>query len=389
MHIAIDAQALSYKIKAGITAYTKSLLTSLASVDSENRYTIYLKSSPYEDLSVRKDNFRIKEVNVPQRRIFGADVFFLYRLHILLPLELIRDRPDIFFSPVGCLPLYCPCKTVATIHDVTPLVSKDFFTTQARISYKLHTSHTIKRADRIITISECTKKDIISFFHADPDKISVVYAAHDPKQYYPRVDLAQRMEIMQRYHINTNYILYVGTLEPRKNIARLIEAFSLVKKWGLGHKLVIAGQKGWLYEMIVGSVQRFGLQNEVIFTGYVNEADVPVLMSNADVFVFPSLYEGFGLPPLEAMACGTPVITSNVASLPEVVGDAAILVNPRDVFEMATAMHRVLSDAAIQLQMRQKGLERAKLFSGEKEAQQILEVFENLVRHSNGDFLNH
>ncbi len=386
MHIAIDAQALNRKLRAGIPEYVLRLLKGLGSIDFENNYSIYLRSSPAEDLNIKQENFQIKNLNFPQRKMLGMDVLFLAWVHMILPTVLTFDTPDLFFSPVGSLPVYCPCKAVATIHDVSPLVSKAFFPAPSRISYKLHTWHTIKRADRIIVVSECTKRDIINLFHADPDKISVIYESYDPNIYNPNIDPAQRTETMQKYGISTNYMLYVGTLEPRKNCLRLIEAFSLLKRDGrFDHRLVIAGQKGWLYNDIYNSVQKLGLRNEVIFTGYVPKRDMRALMGSADLFVFPSLYEGFGLPPLEAMACGTPVITSNVSSLPEVVGDAAILVNPYSVSDIATAMYQVLSNTELQGQMRQRGLERAKLFLLEKEAKQTLEVFENLFKYSKGD----
>jgi glycosyltransferase involved in cell wall biosynthesis len=179
-----------------------------------------------------------------------------------------------------------------------------------------------------------------------------------------------------KYDIKGEYLLYVGTLEPRKNVVRLLQAFHKLKREGhTDYKLVITGAKGWLYQNIFSLISKLELHHQVIFTGWVPEEELPILMSGAQVLVYPSLYEGFGLPPLQAMACGTPVITSNISSMPEVVGDAAILIDPYNIDEIATAIHQVLSDGDLRQRMSQMGIERAKLFSLEKEARQTIEIF--------------
>jgi glycosyltransferase involved in cell wall biosynthesis len=232
----------------------------------------------------------------------------------------------------------------------------------------------------VIVPSQSTKTDVMRLYGVNPEKIAVIYEGYDEEVYKPQDNLAPIEEVKREYNISGKYILYVGTLEPRKNIPRLVEAFHSLKKGEVEHKLVVAGKLGWLYKDIFTTVTKLNLENEVIFTGYIPQKELPILMGGAEVFAYPSLYEGFGLPPLEAMACGTPVIASNTSSLPEVIGDAGILVDPYNSKEIAQAMYRLISDEGLRQQMHQRGLNRAKMFSWEKTAQQTLKVFEIVHR---------
>jgi glycosyltransferase involved in cell wall biosynthesis len=276
------------------------------------------------------------------------------------------------------MPPYCPYSRIVTIYDLTPVVLKGAHRADFRFKFGKEVSHAARRADKIIAISQSTKKDLINLLGAKPEKISVVYPGYDDDIFKPSPDPHKIETALRKYGIIRSYIIYVGILEPKKNILRLVEAFASLKREGkIVHKLVIAGKRAWGDETVFQAVRRNGLEGEVIFTGYVPQEELPLLMSGADVFVFPSLHEGFGIPPLEAMACGTPVIASNASSLPEVVGDAGILVDPYNVDEIAEAIYKVVSDGKLREQMRRKGLERAKLFSWKKAAQQTLQILED------------
>jgi glycosyltransferase involved in cell wall biosynthesis len=225
------------------------------------------------------------------------------------------------------------------------------------------------------------KNDLVHRLGAKPEKIHVIYQGYDDSVFKPETQPQKIQSTMRKFNIPNKYILYVGTWHTNKNIPRLIEAFAFLKKERrLPHKLVIVGKKAFGHEAVTNAVDKFAVHDDVIIAGYVRQEELPLLMHGADVFVFPSLHEGFGIPPLEAMACGTPVITSNASSLPEVVGDAAVLVNPYDINEIAEAIDRVLSDGKLREELRRKGLERAKSFSWHKTAQEILQLFEGFSR---------
>lgn len=218
--------------------------------------------------------------------------------------------------------------------------------------------------------------DIIRYFKIPENKIKVIYLGVD-EDYKPLSETEIR-KVRQKYHLNYPFILYVGSLISHKNIPTLIKAFYKLKKYGLPHKLVITGKRGWKYKNIFEIISKLNLQKDVVFTGYVQREDLPALYNAADLFVYPSLYEGFGLPPLEAMACGTPVITSNTSSLPEVVGNAGIMVDPYDIDGLAKAMYEVLTNEGLRAELRKRGLERAKMFSWKKTAEETLNVYKGI-----------
>jgi glycosyltransferase involved in cell wall biosynthesis len=221
-----------------------------------------------------------------------------------------------------------------------------------------------------------TKCDLIERYGTEPDKITVVYPGYDEATFQPVRDEEVIEAVKARYGIAGDYILFVGTLQPRKNLIRLVKAFADCRSPIADCRLVIAGKKGWLYQEIFRRVEELGLEKKVVFTGYVPEGDLPALLSGAHLFVFPSLYEGFGLPVLEAMACGTPVVCSNASSLPEVAGDAALMVDPLDVEGLATAMERVLSDEELRAELTERGFKQARKFSWERCARETLAVLE-------------
>ena len=261
---------------------------------------------------------------------------------------------------------------IVTCHDIIPLI---FYNNIKKLKFRYAVSG-IKNADKIIADSYNTKQDIISYFKIPDEKIKIIPLAAD-KIFQP-LDEVIISKIKQKYNFDFPLILYVGTLEPRKNIPTLIKAFCKLKKEGLPHILLVTGKKDGKYKKIFEMVKKLNLQKDVIFTGYIPREDLPTIYNAVDLFVYPSLYEGFSLPPLEAMACGTPVITSNTSSLPEVVGDAGIMVNPYEIDGLAKAMYEVLTDCGLREDMIKKGLKRAKMFSWERTAKETLEVYQEV-----------
>ena len=298
--------------------------------------------------------------------------------YLKIPIEPFLGEVDVLHVTDYLIPQVRKAKLVVTIHDITPLLLPQYHNRYTRTYIRNKLLSIGERADRIIAVSENTKRDIMHSLSIPESKIKVIYEAID-KSYHPIEDIKFLNRIRKRYTLPDKFILHVGTIEPRKNITRLIKAFSTLKKMkSLKHKLVIAGQKGWRYSDIFREVKDLDLEGEVIFIGYVSEEDLPGLYNAAQVFVYPSLYEGFGLAPLEAMACGTPVICSHTSSLPEVVGDVAILVDPYNIDEMARAIGEVLTDEGLRQEMGAKGLKRASLFSWEKTARETLSVYRDL-----------
>jgi glycosyltransferase involved in cell wall biosynthesis len=237
----------------------------------------------------------------------------------------------------------------------------------------------VRRADVVLADSECTRADAIDLLGVDPAHVQVIYPGVE-QRFRPVQDTNALDAVRSRYRLPARFVLGLGTLQPRKNFERLIEAYARLKEEaGSEVNLVIAGGAGWMYEGIFGRVQELGVQDAVCFPGYVADEDLPALYTLAELFVFPSLYEGFGLPPLEAMACGTPVVTSSASSLPEVVGDAALMVDPLDVAALAEAIQRVLSDTDLRNGMIRQGQEQARCFTWSGAAQKLLGLYERIV----------
>src|SRR6266508_1223562 len=317
--------------------------------------------------------------------------------HVRLSAELALRPPDVLFIPAHVLPLGAPLRRmrmVLTIHDMGYLHFPETHTPMHRRYLRLSTLWSARAADRIIAISGATRDDLVRYTGMRPDKITVIHHGVS-ERFRPVVDRDSIQATQSRYGITAPYFCYIGTLQPRKNLVRLIEAFARVETRDLrleagsiagisslkpqasSLNLVIAGKRGWLTEAIERRAAELGLANRVIFTGYVPDEDVPALLSGALGFVFPSLYEGFGMPVLEAMACGAPVLAANTSSLPEVTGDAALLVDPTDAGAIAAGLARLANDASLRADLRARGRARAAQFTWEQCAAQTLEVLHN------------
>ena len=292
-----------------------------------------------------------------------------------------RYRLDLVHDPNGIAPFLGPqgkVRRVVTIHDTFAYVASSTTSALDRWRYRHLLPRAVCKADVVLTDSHCSRSDLVRHLKLPPERVHVVHLGIDPC-FAPVPEGAARRIARERYGIRLPYALYVGGINARKNIARLFQAYALVRRHHPDLTLVVAGKRQWQTAEIDAVFRQLGLEPYVQFTGYVADADLPALYSAAEVFVFPSLYEGFGLPPLEAMACGTPVVTSNVSSLPEVVGDAALTIDPYDVAGLAAAIERVLADAALRAELRAKGLARAQQFTWEHAARATLAVYEQVL----------
>lgn len=370
MRILVDASSLGPRF-TGIQNYSVSLLKELTKIDDINDYVIFLHESCRNifDLNNRRTQIENIPDNLPGRYFWH---YFWYNTG--LGHQIMSKNPDLFLSLNHALPPFLKCKTAAIIYDVIPLVIKNSTTAYYRLKFKRELRYTLKRADYLIAISEHTKQDLVNLFGVKPDAIKVIYPGYD-KLFTPLNDQEKIRAVKNKYKIDSDYILFTGTLQPNKNLPRLIEAFANLKETKhVSHNLVIAGKDVLGSNVVRKIVSQKKMENEIIFTGYVSGEELPVLMNGAVVFVFPSLYEGFGIPPLEAMACGTPVITSNVSSLPEVVGDAGLLIDPLNIDGLTNAMYKVITNDSLRETMRQKGLERVKIFSWSNSAKELLSI---------------
>jgi glycosyltransferase involved in cell wall biosynthesis len=370
MRIGVDARLMQHQ-PAGITRYTRHLLLELSKLNQRDEFITFQHRRHRAPL-IEQANFR------------RATLFAPVHTHLeqwMVPLELIRFSLDLLHSTDFIPPLYSTVPTVITVHDLAFLHWPHFLTKDSAAYYG-QIDRAVRHAHHIIVPSESTKQDLTAMLGVPPVKISVINEAADAR-FVPLPVAETRAEIMKRYGIPESFILYVGTIEPRKNVDGLIRAFHhLRNKYGVNDTaLVIAGGGGWLFQETLELIRQLNLGQSVFLSGRVPDEELHKLYVSARCHVHAAHYEGFGLPPLEAMACGTPTIVSNVSSLPEVVGDAALLVDPANWEEIAVAIHRLLSDDQLHAELRARGLQRARFFSWESAARRTMEVYQ-LVRDS-------
>lgn len=382
MIIGIDAnEANLTSQRVGVNQYAFGLLHALYRQKTDHRFIIYLKTPVLGDLPAAKTGWEYRVIPFPK-----------LWTQTRLPMDLYTHlpRPDVFFSMAHYAPRFSPIPTVVAIMDLGFLEFPDQFTPKDYNQLKNWTAYSVKRAACVIAISENTKKDIISAYGIDPAKITVTYPGYDQKLFKP----TKNPRILKKYGISRNYLFFLGSLRPSKNIEGLIKAFAqllhtrfkspLRAGGGIGGlpeklSLVISGKKGWLYDRIFQTVADLGLDKQVIFTGFVEEEEVPALMSHATAFVMPSFYEGFGIPVVNAMACGTPVVVSRVASLPEVVGNAGIFVDPADPASISSGIIEAIG--SMRNRYVKAGLKRVKLFDWDRTAQKTMQVIETAVKN--------
>ena len=368
MRIGIDARLVFYH-QAGIGQYILRLTQALAQIDRDDAFVIF-KSRKDKTPSIDQANFRQQKLWTPSHHHFERWA---------MSAELAPFALDVLHSPDFIPPAWTHCPTVITVHDLAFLLYPRLLTRDSARYYG-QVDVAARQANHIIAVSESTKRDTIRLLGVPESKISVIYEAAHPLFTLAPDDHARKF-VQARYNLPSEFILFVGTIEPRKNLPTLLRAFRWLRdNYKSEAVLVIAGTRGWLVEEVDKVIAELKLGDAVRFLGSVRNEDLVYLYNAAKLFVLPSFYEGFGLPPLEAMACGTPVIVSNVSSLPEVVGDAALLINPEDIEALTVAMWRVLTDEKLRREMRDKGLKRARTFSWERAARETLAVYRRVVQ---------
>jgi len=363
MRVGIDARLVYYS-QAGIGQYIFHLVNGLARLDAENEYVL-LQSRKDDTTILERPNFRRISLWTPSHHRLER-----YALNV----ELVRLGLDVLHSPDFIPPHRPSCKSVITVHDLAFLLYPHFLTKESARYYG-HIDQAVRWTDHIIAVSESTKRDTIQHLGVPEDKITVVYEAANPV-FRPIGRDEAREQVRSRHGVQGPFVLFVSTIEPRKNVPTLIRAvWQLQECYKEDVRLVLAGGKGWLFEDAFATVQDLKMDSQVHFVGRVSSEELLYLYNAAEMLAHPAFYEGFGLPPLEAMACGLPTIVSNVASLPEVVGDAGLLIDPHDVDELTVAMWRVLSDGELRQEMRNKGLRQAERFSWERAARETLAIY--------------
>lgn len=371
MHIGLDYTS-ALRQRAGVGRYTRGIVAALGNLDHDNQYT----------LIVPRDADNIPPATpLPAARLLRLPftdwslTIAWHRLRLPLYVDLFTGALDLFHSPDFVLPPVRRARTIVTVHDLSFLLYPQY-ATQGLVSYLTAVvPRSLRQADLVLADSAWTRQDLIGALSVPEDRVVVVPAGVGP-EYRPISDRSVLDPVRKRYSLPERFILHVGTLEPRKNLVRLMEALCNIAAEEPETRLVLVGGKGWLYSDIFASVDRLGLRDRVVFPGYIAEADLPAVYNLATVFAYPSIYEGFGIPPLEAMACGTPVVCSNSSSLPEVVGGAALLVDPQDTDALASALLRALNDSGLRATLRQRGLMQAGLFTWPAAAHKLLAAYE-------------
>jgi len=359
MLIGIDGNEANVEKRVGIGEYAYELLIQFEKLRAPRlNFVIYLKENPCADFPKERDGW--------EYRVIGPKKFWT---QIALPIDLYlhSPKPDVFFTPSHYAPRFSPVPTVISIMDLSYIKYPQLFKKSDLYQLRNWTRYSVKKASKVFTISLASKDDIIEEYKISKNKVIVTYPG-----------LKQNIGEKPKSFMS-KYILFVGTLQPRKNIVRLIEAFSRIKDKHKDLKLVIVGKKGWLFNEILKAPEKYGVEKDVEFLEYVTDNEMPNLYKNAECFVLPSLYEGFGLPVLDAMKNGCPVILSNISSLPEAGGNAALYIDPENVNDISEKIDKVLTDKKIRSDMIKKGYEQVKKFSWEKTAKETLRVLEGIA----------
>ena len=359
MLIGVDASRAVTARPTGTETYSRRLIQTLLGLESRHRFRLYFRSSP------------------PAGAFPGAQVraipFPRLWTHLRLSWEMARHPPDALFVPAHVLPVVHPRASLVTVHDLGYLHFPGAHPWRQRLYLDLSTRWNARVAAHVLADSQATRADLVGRYGTPPDRITVAYPGCD-ETLAPVHDPEAIEAVKARYDISGDYFLYLGTLQPRKNLARVVAAFADLRPAAV---LVLAGKRGWLYEDLFAQVRRLGLEGRVLFPGYVPDGDKAALLGGALAFVFPSLYEGFGLPVLEAQACGCPVLTSTTSSLPEVAGDAALLIDPGDTGAIAAGMEQIASAPGLRAALIERGLANVRRFSWSACAQTVLDAIEH------------
>ena len=369
MRIGIDARTVLGR-KTGDRSYTLGLIHGLVAVGGEHEFVLYVDADPAGALAPAAPNFCVHTITHPKGRLWTL---------LGLPAAARHDALDMLHVQY-MLPLHSPCPMVTTIHDVSFRLHPEWFALRDRLVFRMGLPGSLRRAAAILAVSECTRDDIVREFGVPREKIHVTLNAPPPDFQAPGPD-ADTEQTCARYGLTRPYVLFVGVLQPRKNPVRIVRGFVRAKREAdLPHVLAIVGKRGWLYDDVFAAVEELDAKQDVVFTGYAEDEDLPALYTAADLFLFPTLYEGFGIPVLEAFACGTPTITSHAAGNAETAGDAALLVDPYSEDEIARGIVEALTNDALRDGLRRKGLARAREFSWERSAKLTIACYEQVAR---------
>jgi len=365
MKIAIDIREAGHE-KTGKGWYTFNIVKELLKLDKQNQYLLYSnsKKNPFKE----SDNVKIKYIESKPTK-----------WHFLVLKDLKEEKADIFFAPTSyIIPAFAPktIRVIVTVHDLVAFLFPGTHNAKAMIIERLTLKKALKKASDIFVVSDNTKKDLLDRFKYSEQRIHITSCAASQVFSNP-VSEDELNKFKQDKKLPDRFILAVGTLEPRKNFSTLIKSFVNIKKWHPEYKLVIVGKKGWKFDQIESSLKEYNMEDEIIFPGYLKDEDLQKMYKLAAVFVFPSLYEGFGIPPLEAMASGCPVVSSNLASLPEVVGEAGLLIDPKNAYKMADAISSLIKNDNVRNMMIERGYIQAEKFKWENSAKTALSVFQS------------
>lgn len=380
--IGVDIRPLMDTYYSGVPAYTYSLLKEIIRQDKDRQYVLFYNSA--RDVSARIPVFDEKNAEVIRTRYPNKVFNYLMQKTIRWPkLDRFLDV-DLFFMPhINFAALSGGRSSVITVHDLSYLRFPEFFSIRKTVWHSaIGVKRILKRFDRIIAVSNNTKKDLIELVGLSEDRVKVIHSGLPDNYSYISPDNPELKEVKGKYGLPQKFILYLGTLEPRKNVKGVIDAFSECCRRGWlehDHYLVLAGARGWKYQDIFRTWRESPFRNRIIFTGYVNEKDKAAFYNLASLFVYPSFYEGFGFPPLEAMLCGTPVITANTSSIPEVVGEGALLINPFDAGEIAVSINRVLKDSCLRKVLQEAGFQTSGKFSWQAAARECIDLFDEII----------
>jgi glycosyltransferase involved in cell wall biosynthesis len=370
MKIWIDGYEANVKQRLGSSKVAFELIKNFEKLDRKNEYTILLPDQPLDDMPREREGWIYKILKPKKLWTKIALPFVLY---------MSKEKADLFFSPTHYIPRFSPIKRIVTIFDLSFLHFPQMFLKKDLWQLTNGTRFSVENANHIITISNFSKKDIIKNYNIRKNKITVAYPGYDKKDFKVNNEKTKINSVQKKYGINNNYIIYIGTVQPRKNLIRLIEAVSRIKDLNLVivGKIKGEGKEGWLYKETLETPKSLDIEDRIKFLGFVPKEELPLLISGAKAFVMPSLWEGFGIPVLEAMVCGTPVIVSNVSSLPEIVGKAGLLIDPYSVDQIEQAIRVLVTDKKIHQKYAKLGLLRAKKFSWDKMAKEVLKTFES------------
>ncbi|MEI6532975.1 MAG: glycosyltransferase family 1 protein [Candidatus Roizmanbacteria bacterium] len=369
MIIGIDGNEANVEKQVGVSVYTNNLLSYFSKwANVKIQFVIYLRETPKNHLPKSTEYFRYQVI--PFQRLWSQ---------IFLPIYLYtHKRPSVFFSPAHYAPRWCPIPTVVTIHDLAYFLYPEEFLKKDLYQLREWTRYSVDQSTHLIAVSKTTKKDLIRYYNIQENKISIVYNGFEKQIKEDNATIDKH--ILNKWNIRQNeYILFVSTIQPRKNLINLLKAYSELKKQSVSYNLVIVGKKGWLYKQIFEDVKTLNLEEHVIFTDYVSDDELVELYKHALCLVFPSLYEGFGIPILEAMSWRCPVITSFASSLPEVGGDACLYIDPENPQDISEKISHLIDNNSLRNKLIEKGLERTKNFSWEKCAQETLEVLQQFA----------